>query len=250
MDKNMTLYGKYRLKDLTITNYDLPNMPNEAELKNLKWLAKVLTDLENDIGPFTIISAFRSYQVQNAVLGHSPTAQVNRNKSFHEAGMAVDLWPTTQTIEAFFGKILASDYWPENLGEISIKPSQNAIHLSLPTTRLKNKPMILEGGSYRKLTQNEIEEYRKPYMQYYTPVNRQPVTQDPMTPIQSDEALDFDWEHIMKEDQSYLLDSNDSLFNFNTDFMDDFSLDTTEKKVGLGIGIFAVLGLSAWMLLR
>lgn len=251
MDINTTLYGKYKLKDLTITNYDLPNMPNEAELKNLIWLAKTLTKLEEDIGSFGIVSAYRSYQVQNAVLGHSPTATVNRKKSFHEAGMAVDLYPHTMSIDAFFGKILASDYWYENLGEISIKPSQNAIHLSLPTARIKSKAMILENGSYRNLSQAEIDSYKEGYETYYTPIPSEPVEKFDVAPP-DESALEFDWDYIQKTDsQSYLLDNDSSEFNLDFSFMNDAVnfLDTPEKKIGAGLGL-AALGLTLFLALR
>ena len=249
MDINTVLYGKYKLKDLTPTNYDLPNLPNDAELKNLIWLAKVLTKLENDLGPFGIISAFRSYQVQNAVLGYSPNQNVNRKKSFHEAGMAVDLFPHTTDFTTYFGKILGSDYWVENLGEIAIKPSQKAIHLSLPTKSIKSRLLILENGKYRNLTQTEIDKYKKGNEQYYTPIPSQPIEQYSIEPP-NDDALNFDWDHIMKqESDSYLLDTGNN-FNLDFDFVNNVNdfLDTPTKKIGAGITLLG-LGLSLYFVL-
>ena len=233
MDLNMTLYGKYKLKDLTVTKTGLPNLPNEAELKNLKWLARRLSELENQIGHFGIISAFRSYQVQNQVLGHDPYTQVNRKKSFHEAGMAADIYPIGQTIDAFFGKMLADEDILNSWGEVSIKPSQNAIHIGLPTDRLKGKAMILENGRYRDLSASEIEFYASPYRRIFTPVDQTPSFVSPVSPDLDSSAFSFDWSHI--NSQGLLLDKEYNLMN-----MFDFDFSPTQKAVGIG-GIVALI---------
>lgn len=159
------LNDKYTLRDLTITNTGLPNMPTDAEKANLRWLANTLVELEKDLGAFNILSAFRTAAVHNKITGQSTFPPV-RKKSFHEAGMAVDLYPTTKSIGEFYGHIFTTG-WNEKLGEIAIKPTQNAIHLSLPTDKLRNKPLIMdEAGKYISMTMDEItRDYINPFVE-------------------------------------------------------------------------------------
>lgn len=164
---DMTLYGKYRLKDLTITNTGLPNLPTtEQEFQNLVWLAKVLIQLEDSIGPFTVISAYRSAAVQDDVGAGAVAAG---KKSFHELGLAGDIYPTTMSLDAYFGKILNSE-WRQKLGEIIYKKSQNTIHISMPTSKIQGKLMFREpNGVYRLMTDAEIDELSGPYKMTYAP---------------------------------------------------------------------------------
>lgn len=166
-DPNMTLFANFKLKDLTITKTGLSNLPKtKTEFDNLVWLAKVLDQLRISLGPFTIISAFRTAEVQKAVAGKN----FNPNsKSFHEIGIAADIYPLGQTIDAYFGKMITNE-WKTKLGEIIIKPTQNSIHISLPTKTVRGKTMILD-GAYRLLTSNEIEQYSVPYLKFATPIS-------------------------------------------------------------------------------
>jgi hypothetical protein len=163
----MTLFGKYTLADLTITNTGLPNMPTEdQEIQNLTWLAKVLGQLEDSIGPFTLISAFRSPAVQQDVGAGAVAAG---KKSFHEVGLAADIYPTTMTLDDYFGKILDSE-WRQKLGEIIYKKSQNTIHIGLPTSAIRGKIMFREAnGTYRLMTQDEIDQLAGPHHMTYAP---------------------------------------------------------------------------------
>jgi hypothetical protein len=166
-DPNMLLFGPYKLKDLTVTQTGLSNLPTtESELNNLRWLAKVLDQLTKSLGPFTVISAYRSAAVQKSVAGKN----FNPNsKSFHELGMAADIYPLGQTIDTYFGRLITTE-WRNKLGEIIIKPSQNSIHIGLPTQKVKGKLMILD-GKYRLLTQSEEDTYSGPYKTSSTPVS-------------------------------------------------------------------------------
>lgn len=162
----MQLNAKYKLDDLTITNAPYPNTPTDSELKNIKWLADTLLELEHDIGPFQLISAFRCGIVQNWVKGFPlDLLPPKRSKSFHEAGMAADIFPTTMTIQDYFGKILASEKWKSKLGEIALKPSQNTLHISLPTETKVGLAMVMdEAGNYIKIAADEIEAWAKPFL--------------------------------------------------------------------------------------
>ena len=159
----MKLSNKYTLRDLTITNEPLPNMPtNEAELANLKWLARTLEDLEADFGPFKIFSAFRSPEVNAAVKNLGADAPVK--KSFHEAGMAVDILPQNMSIQEMYGRILAGP-WKDKLGEIALKPTQGTLHLSLPTEKYRGVAMVMDAaGVYVRQSADQIQEFAQPYI--------------------------------------------------------------------------------------
>ena len=157
-DLNMTLYGKYTIGDLCITETGLDNTPTEdLHINNLRWLAIVLSELEPSLGSFTILSAYRTREVNNKVTGNSDP---NRKTSFHEVGMAVDFHPIGQTINSYFGKLITTE-WRNKLGEIILKPKQNSIHIGLPTASYKGAIKILDPktGSYRYMTEEEIEHY-------------------------------------------------------------------------------------------
>ena len=134
-DPKMKLYGPYILSDLCVTQQKIANLPTDQNtIDNLRWLAKVLDQITKSIGPFTIISAFRSSEVQDAVAGSET------KKSFHEVGMAADIYPVTMDIDQFFGMLLSSS-WRNKLGEIILKKDQNTIHIGLPTKTLLGKIM-------------------------------------------------------------------------------------------------------------
>lgn len=159
----MKLSDKYTLRDLTITNQPFPNMPvTEAELNNLKWLARTLEALEADFGPFKIFSAFRSPEVNAAVRGLGSTPPT---KSFHEVGMAVDIQPLEMTIQEMYALILAGP-WKDKLGEIALKPTQGTLHLSLPTEKYRGVAMVMDAaGTYVRQTADQIQEFIAPYVE-------------------------------------------------------------------------------------
>lgn len=166
LDKDEMLSKYWTLADLTKTSTGLDNMPPEAEYKNLKWLARTLDDLYDQIGPFNILSAFRTHAVQEALADAGEPASTSR-KSFHEAGMAVDIYPTTMSLEEYFGKIAASDEWKTKLGEIIIKPPQKTIHLSLATPAYQGVFKALNSaGVYASLTADQVADYARPYLEY------------------------------------------------------------------------------------
>lgn len=161
LDTKLSKY--YTLRDLTVTNTGLSNMPNEAEYANIQWLARTLDEIFDDIGEFSIISGYRTSAVQNAIKNLDPNQP--RPKSFHEAGMAVDLYPTKMSIEEFYGRILASSKWKNELGEIALKPTQNAIHLSLGIPGKRGLAMVMdEAGNYIAQTADQIQAWADPYV--------------------------------------------------------------------------------------
>ncbi len=138
LDPN-TLVSKYfRLRDLTVTDTGIDNVPDDSQLANLRSLGAVLDRLYETIGPFRIISAFRSNLVNDAVDGVST--------SNHMLGRGADIQPTTMTAKEFWGRVLQNPSLRNSLGEIALK--NTVIHLSLPSASKVGVPMIVEGGNY------------------------------------------------------------------------------------------------------
>lgn len=168
IESELQISNKYKLSDLCKTQTGILNWPDPDSdiIKNLQWTAGVAEQLAQDIGPFDLISMFRCTAVQNAITG---LAEGARSKSFHEFGMAMDIFPTTMTIGEFFGKILATD-WYNKLGEIALKPIHNTLHLTVPTEKTRSKVMVMSDvGKYVVQTPAQIEEYARPYK--YSPID-------------------------------------------------------------------------------
>jgi len=81
----MQLTANFSLAELTATGRNLPNVPTEGEIANLRMLAeKVLQPLRDALGkPVRVNSAFRSEAVNRAV-GGTATSQ-------HRLGQAADI---------------------------------------------------------------------------------------------------------------------------------------------------------------
>lgn len=74
----------FKFSDFTVTNTDLPNLPNEDEKRNINFLReKVVLPLFLRYGIFKINSCFRSKQV-NEKVGGVETSQ-------HRQGLAIDV---------------------------------------------------------------------------------------------------------------------------------------------------------------
>jgi len=173
LDPSMMLSTNFNLAELTKTNTGFPNLPEEdsLELRNLGWTADILEQLAYDIGPFNIISGFRTADVQQALADQGEP--VAKGKSFHEAGLAVDIAPTTMDINTFYGKLAAlvgtsgsEGPWFGKLSEIAIKPGQNSLHLAIavPGSRQNVFMALNSAGEYAKLTADEILGYAQPFM--------------------------------------------------------------------------------------
>lgn len=145
--------SQFTLGDLTVTNSSDDNTPtDDTALANLGNLAAMATSLYNGIGPFTIVSAYRSPDVNTEADGASG--------SYHEQGIAMDIYPTTMDLPTWFSTLLNSSF-PSQLGEMFIKPSQNSIHFSLATAAKTDFPGILDPKTkiYRHFQPNELQYY-------------------------------------------------------------------------------------------
>lgn len=173
-DPNAQLSPSFKLKDLSVTSTGITNNPTEASFNNLKRLASELDYLKSVIGPFTVASAYRNQDVNEAVGGSST--------SKHMTGEAADIVPTSGNAFLYFSDILKNDNVRNRFGEISLKKPQNAIHLTLPYYNssgkyVQNSPRIADGNPliYMSMTQNEIANFiQNPYG---TPTASVPVVQ-------------------------------------------------------------------------
>lgn len=161
------LTKNFKLKDFLVTETGLPNMPTEGYMyDNIKNIAAPLYQIMYDeIGPFRILSAYRSKDVNNKVTGNYDP---NRKISFHETGLSIDMYPTSQSIDDYFGKLLANPNYTNSLYEIALKPSQNALHLTVRPSYEKRETKILmmdKNDNYTAATPEQVANYAKPFLQ-------------------------------------------------------------------------------------
>lgn len=166
-DLNTKLSAHYTLKNLTQTSQPVsaPNMPTTTDhFNNLKLLADALEMLDAKIGPFNIVSGFRTKELQNLL--KSAGEPVATGTSYHEVGLGTDIYPTTMKIAEYFGLILADPELSKRFVEIAIKPSQNTIHLSVraPGNTKAQKITNLTSKGYIQLTKDQIMSYVAPFL--------------------------------------------------------------------------------------
>lgn len=166
----------FTLADLTRTDQSADNTPDANSLVNLNQLGKLLDQIYDLVGPFNVLSAFRSKAVEDALSASGqPTAEAaGGHVSFHTVGLAADINPTTMSLDEFFGKILAQMGTADQPGplwnqmtEIGYKPSQGSIHVAGAVTyRAINVVLSLQDdGTYGRLSPEKILEYMSPYVQ-------------------------------------------------------------------------------------
>lgn len=167
--ESQKLSSKYNVGDLTVTTkiLALPNLPTQKyELENLKLLAAFLEKIEAKVGPFVIISGYRTGELQQALKAQG--APVSNTKSFHEVGRAVDIFPSTMDTEEFFARLIMDPEIRQNFSEVSLKPSQNSIHLAVNVPGDIRTPRILmlnANNKYEAMSKDQIEFFVAGYTQ-------------------------------------------------------------------------------------
>lgn len=154
--------GKYfKLKDIIATSYNVYNFPTASHWASIQSLGRVLDALYDKIGPFRVLSGYRSAALQNAL--RKDTQAAASGTSFHELGLAVDLVPLSKSLNDFYGEIIGRDDIKNICGEIAIKPTQNSIHLSAATSSKVGVAMIMGPADfvYRRLTPEQFAQYVK-----------------------------------------------------------------------------------------
>lgn len=166
-DLNTQLSPHYTLADLCATSQVLtePNFPDQdSYFNNLIYTADMLEQLDSSIGPFQLLSGFRTKELEDVLTAKGePTAQ---GTSFHQIGRAIDITPTTMSITEYFGRILSQPGLSAQFAEIAIKPSQNAIHLAINTPDDVRTTKVLglnDQGQYTSLDADQIKNYIVPY---------------------------------------------------------------------------------------
>ena len=174
-DASTQVSNHFTLGDLTVTQQNADNTPSDSDFANLQKLGAVLDTLFDTIGPFNVISAYRSAAVEAALTASGqPTAEAAAGHiSFHEVGLAADIYPTTMSLDDYFGKMMAamgtSDApgpLMDQMAEVAYKPSQNSIHLAAAVDYRANNVILAlnSAGKYAKLSADEIANFAEPYI--------------------------------------------------------------------------------------
>jgi hypothetical protein len=155
----LNMLSKYfSLTDLTRTSMSAANIPNAAEIANLKKLALMGDLLTDNIGPFRWESAFRSQAVQNQLKageGGEAAASQAATKSYHSLGIAGDIEPLTMSAEKYFAKIASNFMIKSMLGEIALK--KTVLHISLKTPEKQSVLMyVTPTGQYIRYTPAQV----------------------------------------------------------------------------------------------
>jgi hypothetical protein len=119
----MNLTEHFTLEELTHTDHrEFDNIPNDAELENIKRLAEFLEQLKTVLGgkPIMVNSAFRSKQVNDAV-GSKDTSQ-------HRIGCAADIRVPSMTPDQVVRAVIASDLAYDQV----IREFDRWTHISIP----------------------------------------------------------------------------------------------------------------------
>lgn len=153
------LSKRFTLEQLTRTETGKMNFPKDQKvLDSLKQLAQTLDLLWENIGPFDVLSAYRSEDVQQALIKAGNIQAIQ--KSYHAQGIAADIAPTTMKVEDYIIKLAANSMVRYKLGQIALKG--NALHISLPTDKFSGQLMLVEkDGQYYRKTDSQITDIVK-----------------------------------------------------------------------------------------
>ena len=128
----MNLSPNFTLEELTHTDHrQFDNVPNEAELANLKCLAAFLEEVKAVLGgkPVMVNSAFRCKQVNDAV-GSKDTSQ-------HRIGCAADIRVPSMTPDEVVKAVIAAKLPYDQV----IREFDRWTHISIPNAP-ENKPRM------------------------------------------------------------------------------------------------------------
>lgn len=164
-------YSKYfTLGDLTVTSQPYPNLPLDAVSQaNLKQLGVLLDAIQDNVGTFTIASAYRSPQNQASIQAGgagAAAATMAVSHSLHSTGQAADITPTngmspTQFAQAIYNNPITNILCGQ-LVDKSEGGNETSLHLSTIVNTgthqfLTCTPMYVgAGGQYFRMTANQI----------------------------------------------------------------------------------------------
>jgi hypothetical protein len=156
-----TKFSKYfTLEQLTITDQKTKNKPSENVIANLRILAETLDLMYEKIGPFTILSAYRSQETQDSLKSGGSTQAISA--SLHTKGLASDIVPKKMSAIAYMAKIAQTPAISKRLGGYALKST--AIHLDVDTSKRNAVPLkVMKDGSYVRLTTDEVKKLISQY---------------------------------------------------------------------------------------
>ena len=126
-DQQLSKY--FKLSDLTKSDShpDIDNTPSTMYMANLQNLALMLDQIYDNLGSFTVNSAYRSPALNAAISGSSSTSN-------HMTGQAADIMPDNSTAYDYFLMLIRSSFLGQ-LGQIINETNTSGIvHISLPTS--------------------------------------------------------------------------------------------------------------------
>lgn len=124
LEPSLKLSKYFNVADLSGTSTGIDNRPPISLKPKLINMAQTLDFLYDKVGPFRVVSSYRSKDVNDEV-GGSPTSR-------HLAGDAADITPTTMGAEEFWANILRDDELKNSFGHIAYKKHQGNLHITLP----------------------------------------------------------------------------------------------------------------------
>lgn len=155
----MAQYSKYFTEaQLTATSHkEFQNNIPANLTNNMYILGSVLDLIYEKIGPFTLLSVFRSQALQDYLRLHgTPTEQKQAaTKSYHSTAQAADIYPKTMGLVPFMAKMAQTPAVTSKIGAYALK--DGGIHFDTDTT--KRVGVILKTtseGPYVKMSPSEI----------------------------------------------------------------------------------------------
>lgn len=144
----------FTLEDLIVTDQKgVDNTPTGTEAQNLRRLAvELLEPLYERVGPFRVISAYRSPALNAKLAGSN--AQVS-STSYHMQGIAADIVPLSSLgVRPYLAKMIQSGI---PFGEAFVK--NTALHVSLPTATKRNVAGEVVNNKYFSFDAEELKKF-------------------------------------------------------------------------------------------
>ena len=193
-------YSKYyTLGDLTVTSQPFPNLPlDQITQDNLKKLGVTLDAIRDNVGTFTIASAYRSQANQNNIrAGGSGAAAATMavSHSYHTMGLAADITPTNgMSPTAFAQAIYNNPLFKVLIGQLVDKSeggSETSLHITttIPTCPSITPFYVGSGGAYMRMSPKQIGDWLQSTQNVLSMPsvdNSIPVSDDQNTPDDSD----------------------------------------------------------------
>lgn len=146
----MNISKHFTLEELTTTNHNVENIPNETQIDNLTYLCNNLLEpiRENFNEPVIISSAFRCEALDNLVSAKPiPTSQ-------HRTGQAVDIVGKHNLYEMYEYVKMNLDYDQmilEGCKSFDDMKSLHWLHISLKKEHNRREILVMSGGKYKKI---------------------------------------------------------------------------------------------------